>query len=194
MNDVPYHHGHLRDALIEAAVKAIAEQGVDALSLRSLARDVGVTHAAPYRHFETRNHLLAAVAEAGFKLLHAQMLPVLQGPDMREAFRAAGGVYVRFAVEQPGYYQVMYGPTRLTAGYADGIDMLGPRDMPQYEELVEPLCDDGSDARAATIAGWAIVHGIATLVVDGRLRPDMFDLPDGDYEGLVRILTTSYVP
>lgn len=194
MNEVPYHHGDLRNALIAAAVDAIAAHGVDALTLRALARAVGVTHAAPYRHFASKGHLLAAVAEAGFELLDSMVKELFEKADAREAFRAAGAIYVRFAVEQPGYFRVMYGPTRVTAGFAPGLDVLGPREMAKYQALIEHLCEDGRSARGVVLAGWALVHGIATLVVDRRLRPDMFDLPDDDYEGLVRVITSSYLP
>ncbi|MEZ4463959.1 MAG: TetR/AcrR family transcriptional regulator [bacterium] len=194
MNERSYHHGDLRRALLDAAVDRIASEGVDALSLRALARDVGVTHAAPYRHFASKGHLLAAVAEEGFAILNAQIGPIFQRTDMRQAFRESGAVYVRFAVEYPGYFKVMYGPTRLTAGYAAELDAAGPRELEKYEQLVSPLCQDGRDPRAAALAGWAMVHGIATLLVDGRLRPDLFGLADDDYAGLVRVLTDSYLP
>ena len=79
MNLRTYHHGDLRRALLDAAVRHIATDGVDALSLRALARDVGVTHAAPYRHFESKGHLLAAIAEEGFQILNTMVGPIFGG-------------------------------------------------------------------------------------------------------------------
>ncbi|MCA9630206.1 MAG: WHG domain-containing protein, partial [Myxococcales bacterium] len=126
-------------------------------------------------------------------LLDSLIKGLFEGADTRAAFRAAGAIYVRFAVEQPGYFRVMYGPTRLTAGYTADLDTLGPREMARYEAIIAPLCE-GRSARGAVIAGWALVHGVATLVADGRLGPGMFGLADDDYEGLVRTITSSYLP
>ncbi|MCA9525544.1 MAG: TetR/AcrR family transcriptional regulator [Myxococcales bacterium] len=195
MNLRTYHHGDLRRALLDAAVRHIATDGVDALSLRALARDVGVTHAAPYRHFESKGHLLAAIAEEGFQILNTMVGPIFGGGgDLRQAFRESGAIYVRFAVEHPGYFKVMYGPTRLTAGYAEGLDSAGPQELAKYEMLVAPLCTDGRSPRGVALASWAMVHGIAMLLVDGRLRPDLFGLADDDYTGLVKVITDSYLP
>src|ERR1700744_2352459 len=105
-----YHHGRLRRALIEAAVKAIAQHGIDALSLRELAARAGVSPGAPYHHFANRSELLASIAEEGFTRLEAQMIAAREAaPDNSSArLEAIGLAYVAFAVSSLGYFRVMF--------------------------------------------------------------------------------------
>src|SRR4029079_8364193 len=100
----PYHHGDLRRTLLDAALALVASQGVGALSLRELARKAGVSHAAPYRHFESREALLAALATEGFLGLGAEMMQTAAGePNPLLRFRALGVAYVIYAVRHPGH-------------------------------------------------------------------------------------------
>ena len=108
-----YHHGDLRNALVNIGVAMLAEEGVEALSLRGLARRAGVSHNAPYQHFADKDALLAAIAEQGFGLL-ADAIESSQtdaGTDsFRERLIAAGQGYVRFAIEHPHHFRLMFGP------------------------------------------------------------------------------------
>ena len=105
-----YHHGRLRRALIETAVKTIAQHGVDALSLRELAARAGVSPGAPYHHFPNRSELLASIAEEGFARLEAQLVAARDAaPDNASArLEALGLAYVTFAVSSLGYFRVMF--------------------------------------------------------------------------------------
>src|SRR5579859_4246626 len=107
----PYHYGNLRSALLAEALRALAEGGPASLSLRELARRLGVSHAAPYRHFADKDVLLAAIAQQGFELLAAEVeAAAAQHPD-ESLFQLAdmGWAYVRFALRQPQHFQVMFG-------------------------------------------------------------------------------------
>ena len=110
MNDRPYHHGHLRATLLAEAERTLREQGVDALSLRDLARQAGVSHAAPRRHFADRQALLDALAEAGFRRLGEEMSAAVDaaGDDYRSRLHAAASAYVRFATVDGDLLQVMF--------------------------------------------------------------------------------------
>jgi AcrR family transcriptional regulator len=117
MPDRPYHHGHLRDTLLAEAERTLREQGADQLSLRDLARQAGVSHAAPRRHFADRQALLDALAGAGFGRLADEVAAAVEaaGPDFRARLRATGAVYVRFATEDQALMDLMF-----AAKIADG--------------------------------------------------------------------------
>src|SRR5216117_2127251 len=106
-----YHHGNLRTALLRAAGERLEKQGITALSLREAARRAGVSHNAPYRHFADREALLAALAAEGFAML-AERLRGQPGREMGEA-------YVRFALEQPQRFRLMFGGLLPIARYPE---------------------------------------------------------------------------
>jgi AcrR family transcriptional regulator len=174
----PYHHGDLRAALIEGAVKLIAERGVRRFSLAELSRRLGVTVAAPYRHFVDRDELLAAVA---LRALHAfgEALAAQSAetdpPEQRLAAMAAG--YVRFAAEQPALFGVVFGI---------GLDKKRrhPELRQAYENVegvlqacVAELCPRDPDA-AEQLAGAieATAHGYAALLADQPGSADRADI------------------
>jgi AcrR family transcriptional regulator len=175
-----YHHGELRSALLTTALRIVAEQGVAALTLRDLARRLGVSHAAPAHHFPDRASLLAALAGEGFFLLSQALRSATVDPRRGRAARllAAGSAYVAFALDHPGSFRVMFGPhvaelPRAPAPVAraadDGYAVLG--------RAVEDLVGAG-DPRIAplTFAAWSLLHGACTLFIDGllaRQRPEL---------------------
>src|SRR5882724_2288864 len=105
-----YHHGDLKNALIEAALAHIAREGARALSLREVARGAGVSHTASYRHFRNKESLLAAIAEQGFRRLSAMMRVAIQqhSGDPLAMLRASGVAYVEFGVHNPDHLQIMF--------------------------------------------------------------------------------------
>src|SRR5215831_1055457 len=105
----PYHHGNLREALLGAAIRLIAEVGPTAFTLREVARRAGVSHNAPYRHFRDREDLLAAVAAQGFRELTRAMIEAAAGKsDALERLKCAGLGYVTFALRRPEHFTVMF--------------------------------------------------------------------------------------
>src|SRR5271169_4924111 len=104
----PYHHGDLRDTLIDLAVGALEQEGPEALSLRGLATRAGVSGMAPYRHFADKAALLAAAARRGFANLRERLASVDDQADPKKALVAFGVVYVRFACERPGLFRLMF--------------------------------------------------------------------------------------
>ena len=118
---MPYHHGNLREALLERAADVIAEGGVGAVSLRGLARDLEVSHAAPRRHFADRSALLAALAKEGFERSIAAMKAgaAQVGPDPVARYRALGRAYVRFAREHSSYFKAINHPEVRALGDAE---------------------------------------------------------------------------
>src|ERR1700756_566067 len=106
----PYHHGNLRSALLAAAERTVRERGVQELSLRELAREVGVSHGAPRRHFVDRQALLDALAEAGFARLGSELRDAFAkaGDEFEERMRVVGAAYSRFAIRDPDLLELMF--------------------------------------------------------------------------------------
>ncbi|MGQ0544505.1 MAG: TetR/AcrR family transcriptional regulator [Betaproteobacteria bacterium] len=160
MSTSTYHHGDLRTALLAAASDTLEEQGLAALSLREVARRAGVSHNAPYRHFADRESLLAELAAEGFRELGAA-LAAKAGRDMGEA-------YVRFALDHPNRFRLMFGG-QLSAGRHAGLAAAGRH---TYEVLLRAFrAQPGiADPDKAAAAAWSLVHGLAQLLLDGHFR------------------------
>jgi len=177
-----YHHGDLRNALLEEAARLVGERGAEGFSLREAARAVGVSPTAAYRHFADKTALLAAVASDGFSRLAAAMekatarvtAPAGSTARAAAALAAVGEAYVEFAVRHPSRYRVMFGPWMGEAG--DCAPGVGPSGKDPYRLLVDALDDlvacgaVTAGARAgAEVLAWSAVHGLAALLVDGLL-------------------------
>jgi AcrR family transcriptional regulator len=166
-----YHHGRLREALIEAAVKTIARHGVDALSLRELAARAGVSPGAPYHHFSNRSELLASIAEEGFARLEAQLVAARDAKPNNASARleALGLAYVTFAVSSLGYFRVMFHGDSKSSGPTEA----GLRAFHILRDAVVACQQAGlapkSDATGLVLVAWSAVHGFATLWVDRAL-------------------------
>ena len=104
----PYHHGNLRTALLKGAERALARGGVHELSLREVAREIGVSHAAPRRHFAGKQALLDALAQDGFERLEREMRAAMEADGFRERLAALARTYVRFATEHAALLELMY--------------------------------------------------------------------------------------
>lgn len=176
----PYHHGDLRRALVAAARALLEESGPEALSLRDVARRVGVSHNAPYRHFPTRQALLAAVTAEGFAALSARMtaLPSAPGPAAPPGLAGGFRCYLGFAREQPGLFRLMFEGTGKSADPA-----LRAESEQAYDGLRRAVhrIAPGAD-RAAVVAVWAQLHGLALLVIAGQLADDL--VRDGGLDAL----------
>lgn len=161
-----YHHGALRAELVERAVDVIATDGPSDLSLRALARQAGVSHAAPAHHFATRTGLLTAVAAAGYRLLAAQ----LTSAAATGVFLEIGVAYVQFAVDHPAHFDVMF---RRDLLHGDDPELVAAEQSAfgVLRSGVDSMAERGTvdDAAAAVVAGWSLVHGLAVLAATGSL-------------------------
>jgi AcrR family transcriptional regulator len=169
-----YHHGDLRQALVDASLQLIAQEGFGALTLREVARRAGVTHAAPYRHFADKEELLVAVAEEGFRAMAARMkerMARYRSPE--ERLRECGVAYVLFAVEHPAHFRVMFGPhftkplkPAPPGSEADSFGLLVSclGEMQRAENL------RSGELPELALQCWSLVHGLASLLVDGLLE------------------------
>jgi len=173
-----YHHGDLRRALLEGALELLAEGGPAHLTLRAAARRAGVSVAAPYRHFADKRELLAAVAEEGFIAMQRACDEALAaaGDDAVERFWVHGVAYVRFAIDNPAHYRVMFGPELPDKSVYEDLYRAartaydGLRSSLRYCALNGLFGEDQIEVRATR--AWALVHGLASLFIDGQLNVD----------------------
>jgi AcrR family transcriptional regulator len=169
----PYHHGNLREALLEAAIALIAEVGPTAFTLREVARRAGVSHNAPYRHFRDRDDLMAAVAAQGFReLTQAMVEAATPKSDALDRLRYAGLSYVRFALRRPEHFTVMFDAPISKRKHPDSA-AAAEQAFGTLLAFVKNCQDAGQlpsgDLRQMALLTWTMVHGIAKLAITGRL-------------------------
>jgi AcrR family transcriptional regulator len=173
-----YHHGDLRRALVDEAVRTIQRAGVDALTLRGAGAALGVSRTALYRHFADKDALLAVVAREGFiglkTTLDAARADV--AGDLPGQLAAMGSAYVRFAIENQAHYLVMFG--KFLERCRDEPELMADA-AAAFQALVDMIVDlqRANLARAGDPVQlsrfvWAAVHGIAMLAINGQLGPD----------------------
>jgi AcrR family transcriptional regulator len=179
VDDRPYHHGHLRATLLAEAERTLSEDGIEALSLRELARRAGVSHAAPRRHFADRQALLDALAEAGFTRLADEVRAAIDGADgdYPARLRAAATAYVRFATRDAALTELMFaaksaadspGPGEAATRLFTIIgDLIG---QGQHVGALPP----GDPHRLQLLFG-AALQGIAAPITSGRIPPGQAD-------------------
>jgi len=169
----PYHHRNLRETLLEAAIRLIAELGPTAFTLREVARRAGVSHNAPYRHFRDRDDLMAAVAAEGFRELSRAMTEAAAPKsDALDRLRHAGLGYVTFALRRPAHFTVMFDAPISKRKHPDSA-AAGEEAFATLLAFVKSCQDAGrlpsGDLRQMALLAWTMVHGIAKLAITGRL-------------------------
>lgn len=165
MDRPTYHHGDLRAVILTEAARLVSERGADRVSLRELARDAGVSHAAPAHHFTDRRGLFTALATQGFQLLAEALIAA------RPQFADAALAYVRFAIDHPGHYQVMFNKSLLDVSN----DELATAEAAAGAELsrgVATLRDRNAhaDPAGAQLAAWSLVHGFSMLWINDAVN------------------------
>ncbi|MFE6964199.1 TetR/AcrR family transcriptional regulator [Agromyces sp. NPDC057679] len=173
MTERAYHHGNLREALLTRAWATIDDDGLDALSMRQLARDVGVSHGASARHFADRTALLDAIAVTGFERMNAALTEaVTSEPTFDARLRAAGLAYVRFAVDHPAILDLMYKAKHHPDASPELLE-LSRASMAAVVALVAESQAKGEiregDVERQALVVFAAVHGVAALATDDLL-------------------------
>jgi AcrR family transcriptional regulator len=177
----PYHHGNLHATLLEAARALVEEVGIDGFSLRELARRAGVSPAAPYHHFKDKAALIQALAGESQARLGMASLEAIKGiTDPMQKLSMLGVAYVVYAFEHPSEFRIMFrhelhSPLGETNQEQLEMNKPDPAFVLLKQTLIEcrnagciPITND-SALELATISTWALVHGLATLIVDGPL-------------------------
>lgn len=203
--ETPYHHGDLHDALLGAAERVLERDGLAGLTLRAVAREAGVSHAAPTHHFGDLTGLLSELAAIGFRRFNAAMIAAGETeihPLMKALARAKA--YVAYAQARPGMYGLMFRTERLdmsrpslneaaTASFAGLASAIGAG---RNEKLSGGALETLSLDQAAAIArAWSLVHGFTMLLLDGRLEDILRRLPEGTgVDQLLDAMLRSTVP
>ena len=183
----PYHHGALRDALLEAAERVLERDGLPGLTLRAVAREAGVSHAAPTHHFGDLSGLVSELAAIGFSQFNAAMAAACSGGDLSidQRAMARAKAYVAYAQAHPGMYGLMFRTERLdysrpslheaaAESYA-GVE--GAIAAKRHETISKDALT--LDQAAAIARAWSLVHGFTMLLLDGRLEDIVHRLPEG---------------
>ena len=167
-----YHHGNLREALIAAGLKALSKSDSDELSMREVARNVGVSATSVYRHFPDKKAFVQALCVEGNKMLaKAQRKAMKKFGGGQKGFDATGFAYVRFALDNPSLFRLMS-----SAGPSD--PNLGDDDSPSMQELMAnvatlmPKDATEREKKIRAMHAWSVVHGVTMLVLDGRMPDD----------------------
>ncbi len=180
----PYHHGSLRAALLEEAERTLRERGVQDLSLRELARGVGVSHAAPRRHFPDRQALLDALAEAGFERLGDELRAALDGAgeNFQARAQATAAAYVHFATQDAALLELMFAGKH--GEHAEAVTEASQRAFSVLLELIEEGQREGAleagDPERVGLVLFATIQGIAALVTGGMVEVELVDGLVGD--------------
>ena len=169
----PYHHANLRQTLLDAAVALISEVGPRAFTLREVARRAGVSHNAPYRHFASKDELLAQVAAEGFDRLTASMQKSMaRATSSRERLQECGCGYVAFALRWPQHFLVMFDLPHAPHGQ-EKRHAAGQNAFAVLEECIAAAQQSGAlragDPLPLAWTAWSLVHGIAKLAISGNL-------------------------
>ncbi|MEO7854737.1 MAG: TetR/AcrR family transcriptional regulator [Rubrivivax sp.] len=170
-----YHHGDLRSALLDAGLRLLEARTADDLGLRELAREVGVSATAIYRHFPDKGALMSALASEGLeRLAQAQRTATRSAGGGKAGFLGSGLAYVRFATQNPALFRLIFS----SAPSADPLEAsLGSvsaamRGLRQDIEALTPAGLPAAERKAAALHAWALAHGLAQLVLDKQIPAD----------------------
>jgi AcrR family transcriptional regulator len=197
--DTPYHHGALRDALLEAAERVLERDGLSGLTLRAVAREAGVSHAAPTHHFGDLTGLVSELAAIGFREFNLAMVQAGASAALpAEKALARAKAYVGYAQAHPGMYGLMFRTERLDmtrpslheAANASFAGLAGAIGASRHEQISEQALS--LDQAAASVRAWSLVHGITLLLLDDRLTDVLRRSPAGtDAETLLEAMLRS---
>jgi AcrR family transcriptional regulator len=170
VNIKSYHHGDLRSAVVEEGLRLLRDREADSLSLREIARNVGVSATALYRHFPDKASLLEALAEAGYAQLACEQAAAAAGGGP-SGFAAMGQAYVRFALANPALFRLIFvaKPTYAHPGVEAPAGTAASLLQSGVAQLMGP--EASAESRfAAMLRAWSLVHGLAMLILDGQVE------------------------
>ncbi|MCU7937550.1 MAG: TetR/AcrR family transcriptional regulator [Candidatus Thiodiazotropha sp. (ex Dulcina madagascariensis)] len=165
-----YHHGNLKQDLMESAVKRLAKGGIENLSLRSISREIGVSQTAPYRHFSNKNELLVALAIRGFEELTHEMVRADRDEDICIRLRQISIAYISYARKNPEIYRLLFGTGIVDRDDYHSLCVAGDETYFVLVNLIDEGIKSGVFRNMPTMylanSVWSLVHGLATLIID----------------------------
>lgn len=179
----PYHHGALREAMLEGAERILTRDGLEGLTLRAAAREAGASHAAPKNHFDNVTGLLSDLAAVGFRRFEQRLSYAAEAAESLDArLPALGRAYVEFATQFPGLFLLMFRSERLDVERPALRDAMYAASSVLREAVGAPPESQTqltTNSAARIVTAWAMVHGFAMLMIDGRLDTLVDALPEG---------------
>lgn len=181
-----YHKGNLKNKLISSGLEILSREGIESLSLRMVAKAAGVSHAAPYRHFNNKEALIAAIAEEGFKKLSDSIIQAASlfpgNPELQ--FKEAGWGYISFALENPEHLKVMFG------SFSDGCELDKGTSFDSLIELIRNCQNAGmirdEDPLILALTTWSTVHGLSLIFINNQMPETEMSGNSQFQEGLAR--------
>lgn len=169
-----YHHGDLRQKIIDEALAWIERENIVSLSLRGIARRLGVSHNAPYRHFPDKESLLVEIAQTGFHQLHQALQQTLEESflDHQQRLEAIGVTYIRYAIANQTYYRVMFSDRQLICDKYPELDRISERvfnvllNVIKAGQVAEVFIAE--DSRQLARVCWSLTHGVSMLAIDNQ--------------------------
>lgn len=177
MSEKTYHHGDLKNALIQAGIEILAEEGVGGLSLRKAARRAGVSHGAPYAHFADKQTLIAAIASDGHQKINDRLEGVLAAhpDDPLRQFTGAVWAYMQFGLESPAHYKVTFSGAIENEHIHPDFMEYSQRNMRLLKTIVERCRAAGifnsaeMETELQAFSVWGLIHGMVSLMIQGQL-------------------------
>ena len=181
MSKKKYHHGDLKNALIEAGIEILAKDGLGALSLREVARQAGVSHTAPYAHYADKQALIAAIATAGYEKLFARLADVVQQNQATPAqqLAEAGWAYLEFAFEEPDHFKITFSDVVEKEKDYPAFVEISQKSFKLVVMIIEACQQTGvlpagpSDLIAVSV--WSLLHGLASLILEEQISHTILD-------------------
>jgi AcrR family transcriptional regulator len=181
MAEKKYHHGDLKNALIEAGAEILSKEGVNGLSLRKVARKAGVSHAAPYAHFPDKQTLIAAISTEGYRMLYERLDAAVQRyrADPHRQLVEAAWAYVSFALSDPAHFKVTFsGVVEKEKDYPAYVEM-SKKSFGLVVQIVAACQAAGvlklGSVDATAVSVWSLVHGFASLLLEGQISHTLLD-------------------
>ena len=176
-----YHHGDLKNALIQAGIEILSKEGVDGLSLRKAARKAGVSHAAPYAHFADKQALIAAIALDGYGKIYARLEEVVtQYPnDPLKQLLQSAWAYMQFGLEAPAHYKITFsGLIENEKNYPELVEVTR-KSLTALQKIIAEcqvagiLSPSEYSAEVDAISLWGLIHGLVSLVIEGQISSNL---------------------
>jgi AcrR family transcriptional regulator len=185
-----YHHGNLREALLAAGAKLLAQRGAAQLTLRDIAKSAHVSHGAPYHHFASLQELLAGIAEQGFSKLAESMASAAKAKDFRERLVAICAAYVAFGRAHSALFRLMFGPMLTQKNRYPGLKTTADS---AFSILLNAALDyDPAEGQLLALTGWSLAHGLANLSIDGAF--ESLPIAVEDSTTLARLMAERILP
>lgn len=181
MTTKTYHHGNLKEALIAAGLEILSEKGMDGLSLRNVAKKVGVSHAAPYNHFPNKQALLAAISTAGHEQLYQTLLGAFEKskPSSPDTITEVAWSYLQFALNDPGRFKLMFSGALEEERDHPDYEEISRKNISLFEEIIVFCQSKGqiAEGRVENIAIrlWSLVHGFTYLVLEDQFPREFIE-------------------